>query len=71
MSKLWIVHEKVRVSKEFDETIYTSLSSKRIGIETLSDLLELIKPKGQGIIMYDGENDLSLTLVDPRLDVER
>jgi len=68
---MWIVHDKVSVSKEFNETKYTSLSKRQTNIETLSQLLALIKPKGRAVIMYDGDNDISLVLVDPKCDVEQ
>ena len=71
MSEMWIVHEKVSVSKEFNETLYTSLCSKHMRIESLSELLELIKPKGLAIIMFEeGDTEISLTLVNPREDIK-
>ncbi|MCK5160086.1 MAG: hypothetical protein KAQ99_00780 [Candidatus Aureabacteria bacterium] len=67
----WIIHEKVRVSKEWDNVSYTSLSSRQQAELTIEELLELIGGKGAAVIQYDGTNPIYLTLVDPRSDIDR
>ena len=71
LGKEWIIHEKVSVSKEWDDTSFTSRSSRKQADLTIEELLELIKGKGAAVIMYDGTNPIYLTLVDPRSDINR
>ncbi|MCK5161943.1 MAG: hypothetical protein KAQ99_10245 [Candidatus Aureabacteria bacterium] len=71
MNQDWIIHEQVTVSKEWDETVYTSTKSKETLNLTMHQLLDYIKGKGAGVIQYDGTGPIYLTLVNPVTDVQR
>ena len=67
----WIIHNKVEVSAEWDGTVFTSKESYQMANLTMKQLLNLIKDKGAGLILYDGKNPICLTLVDSKTDVQR
>lgn len=74
LKKHWIINEKVKVNKEWDNILFTSLQSKQKENLTMDELLELIKGKGIGgigIVGYDDTNSFTLTLLDTTIDVER